>query len=401
MQTLRRCVISGVGLATPAGSDLGTFWQTLSKGKPLFESLAPVAGCKRPERVARVQEKGLDHGLNERQLRKLDRFTVLALAATRGALADGAYQIDADNRERLGLLVGNCTGGWSYVEPMMYGLHTEGMEAINPYVATAWFPAAPQGEISILHGMSGYSKTVAADRLSCGYALELSLWLIRSNRVDAVLVGGAESPLSPLVLNSFYQSGQLSEQAHYRPFSPEADGFLLGEGAAMVIVEDHEQAQKQDRTIYAEVLAVTKSNRLDQGMRRALEMAGIRADAVDYILLDASGNPAEDAAEYEAIASVFAKRTNLRMSAPKSMYGNTIGANTALDLSIACLSLQRQVILPTAVGDTPLLPPPIGIHVTTSPEAFPLRYILINSRDSDGQSLVILLGHPTHGEENR
>jgi 3-oxoacyl-[acyl-carrier-protein] synthase II len=390
MEANCRCVISGIGLASPAGSEVEEFVATLAQGKPLFESLAPSLDCSQLAYVARVNDDQLKHELTSRQLRKLDRFTVLAIAATRSALIDAQYELTENTCRSLGLLIGNCTGGWNYVEPQMYDLYTVGIESISPYVATAWFPAAPQGEISILYGIQGYSKTLAADRISSGYALELALWLIGTGRLDAAIVGGSESPLSHLVLNAFRQGGYLSEQATYQPFGADSDGCLLGEGAGMLLVEGLDKAVAAQRPIYAEVLAVAKAMELEQAMRRCLEIANVQAKQIDYLILDAAGTRAEDEAEYKAIAEVFSTNEQLRMSAPKSMYGNTLGANMALDLIIASLSLKRQMVLPT-VKNTSTLPPPVGTHVVGHPEYCPLHYILINGRDSDGQSLVILL----------
>lgn len=396
MSKEHRCVISGIGLATPAGNDLETVWQTLAKGASLFQAVKVFNDEPAYQWVGCVNDEQLNHSLSKRQLKKLDRFTILSLAAVKGVFEDSDFPLNDETRDRLGIIIGNCTGGWSYVEPMMYPLYTEGMQAINPYVATAWFPAAPQGEISIMYHIGGYSKTIAGERISAGLALEQSMWLIERQRLDALLVGGAESPLNALVLNAFREDGQTSAQNQYQPFSQEADGYLLGEGAAIVLLESQEQAQARVAKIYAEVLAVTRGMSLEGCLRRCLQIAELSPLDINYVLLDAFGTPQKDDEEYKALHAVFGNHEELVMSSPKSMYGNLVGANMALDLALACLSLERQTVLPTCVHTGSLKVPPIGQHIIGKSQPHPLNYILVNGRDRDGQSIVVLLGRPNN-----
>ena len=223
----KRYVISGIGLATPAGCSFEALYHNFYEGKQLFQSSKIFADESQLYPVSRVDDQMLDHGLSIRQLKKLDRFTILSLAATRRALEDADIDVNSEACKGIGIVVGNCTAGWKYVEPMMYQLYTEGMEAINSYVATAWFPAAPQGEASILYGLGGYSKTISADRLSSGLALAQSIKVLENGHVDLMLAGGAESPFSSLVYNAFLQSERLSPSLKYQPFSNNADGSLL------------------------------------------------------------------------------------------------------------------------------------------------------------------------------
>lgn len=383
----RRYVISGLGLAIPAGGNLNTVWQTLVKGKPLFQPHPNFSQVS----VGFVGEEQLDHDWNKRQLKKLDRFTVLSAVAMKGVLTDSQFQLTEKTKDRLGILLGNCTGGWSYVEPMMYPLYTEGMQAINPYVATAWFPAAPQGELSIFYGIGGYSKTIAGGRISAGLALELSLWLMESDVADAFLVGGAESPLSSLVLNAFLSEEKLSTGQQYQPFSEQADGYLLGEGAGILLIEDYQQAQQRGAPLYGEVVSVAKGMTLETALNRCLKTANVTASEIDYVLLDGLGHLEMDQQEYQAIGSVLGSNPYLLMSSPKSLYGNLLGANMAVDLALACLCLQKQIVLPTYSPTGKVLPPPCGRHVVGQAESHVLKHILINGRDDDGQSLVILL----------
>lgn len=391
MNKQRRCVISGIGLATPAGCDKKTFWQTLEKGTSLFEKKPIFKEKDSSVPVACVDERQIRYGVPPRQAKKLDRFTILSIAAAHEALADAEIEINDENRDGIGILIGNCTGGWSYVEPMMYPLYTQGMEAINPYVATAWFPAAPQGEISILDKIGGYSKTISAERISAGLAVEQALRTIKSGRADVMLAGGAEAPLNSLVLNAYLQEGAISPSGQYQPFNPEADGSLLGEGAAILMIEESERAKARGAKIYGEIAATGKGTSLKEAMQACLEAAGIQKEDIDYVVLDGRGNPERDDEEYRAITEVLPENNNLRMSSPQSLCGNLIGASMAVSLAIGCISLEEQVLLPTPKNLGEIKTPMTGKHVVGSPEPRAIKYVLVNGRDADGQSLVVLL----------
>ena len=186
----RRVVVAGGGLATAAGGDDGTLLRRLRRRG---------AGDGRPPRRRRVPEKLLYRtaGARPGELRKLDRFSLLALAASRQALAEAELQ--GEEIRRCGLLVGNMMAGWSFTEPQLRALHERGPEEVSPYLATAWFPAAPQGEVSIRLDLRGYSKTLTTDRCAAGQAIGMALRRISAGRSDLLLAGGVEAPVTPLV----------------------------------------------------------------------------------------------------------------------------------------------------------------------------------------------------------
>ncbi len=383
------CAITGAGFATPMGNDPDALWNTLKQGKPLFDAFAPQLNGPTYQ-VARVHDSTLDHRLPSRQLRKLDRFTILALAASHQALASCGLEISDSNRDRIGIYLGNSTGGWGFVEPILEAVYATQMRTASPYAVTAWFPSAPQGEISILYKIGGFSKTIAADRISAGLALEQAVRKIDTGSMDAMLVGGAESPFSGLLLNAYQASGHSSSSGQYRPFSRAADGSLLGEGAALFVVEGEAQARARGANIHCRVLGIGKGRSLAPAIWNCLRAANVPQEAIDYVVLDGSGRPDADQGEYQAIAETLGRNPNLRMSAPKSMYGDLLGAGMAVDLLIGALSLERQAVLPTAISGL-IEVPPVGKHVLAA-ESCPLEYVLVNGRDEAGQSLVVLLG---------
>jgi 3-oxoacyl-(acyl-carrier-protein) synthase len=265
---------------------------------------------------------------------------------------------------------------------MMYGLCTEGMKAINSYVATAWFPAAPQGEISILLRLAGYSKTVAADRISAGFALDQALRSLAAGRVELMLAGGAEAPLSALVLNAHIEARGPAGQ----------NGTLLGEGAALLAIERRDRARTRRVSAYAEIVAAASGPTLADAMGKCMSRAGVPADAVDHVLLDAADHPGAAPDELAALHAIFGDRDGLRISAPKTMYGDLLGAGMALDVASGSLGLARQRVLPSAAGERRFSGPHPYRHVVGAAEACRIRHVLVNGRDQDGRGFAVLLG---------
>ncbi|UFP92961.1 beta-ketoacyl-[acyl-carrier-protein] synthase family protein [Gloeobacter morelensis] len=380
--------VTGIGLVTPMGCEPQTVWNFLSHGRSLYEKRDHSHGA------SKVDDRSIEGHIPARHAQKLDRFAMLSMIAAGNALADSRFEIQEENCYRVGLVVGNSTGGWTFLEPTMRALYSEGMKAVNSYTATAWFPTAAQGEISIQHKIGGYSKTVCADRLSSGFALELASVAVERGRVEAVVVGGTEAPLNDFVLNAYSGAGRLSPSGRYAPFEATADGRLLAEGAAMLLLEPRPAAAARGAKVHCEILAIAGGDDLAQAMRSCLHCAQVRPEAVDYVVLDAFGTPQRDDEEYRAIGEVFANNSQVRMSAPKSMYGDLVGAGVVMDVIIACLSIERQEILPTAGTPDRVKSPPVGRHVVERPEAVSIRYALVIARDEDGRSMAILLGKP-------
>lgn len=383
------CVITGVGVANPAGCDVDTFWASLLAGQQCF-STHPVFPHEQPEVVGTVQDAALAHGIGNRQLKRLDRFVLLATAAATQAISSAGLDLDAGNPQRIGITIGNNTGGWSYVEPQLYPLYGRGdMTAINPYVATAWFPTAPQGEISIALGLRGFSKTIAAENLSAGFALQQAVFAIADGKIDVAVVCGTEAPLTPLVYNSCVQYGLVSPTAMHRPFQPANDGSVLAEGAAALVVERSEHATGRG----AIPLAVLRGLHLGDGIAAALRRCVQDAPCgIDYVILDGRATPDADAAENAGLAVL--DRHDVVVSTPSSAYGNTLGAAMATNLVTACLAISHQAVPPTALpfgSDQFPSPAPVGRHLI-EPEARLIHSVAVNGSDNHGQAMSVLLG---------
>uniref|UniRef100_A0AAU2VBQ0 Ketosynthase family 3 (KS3) domain-containing protein n=1 Tax=Streptomyces sp. NBC_00003 TaxID=2903608 RepID=A0AAU2VBQ0_9ACTN len=387
-----RHAITGLGLATPAGCSPSSFWHSMTQGRALYTP-ARLYGADAPAvTVATVDDTHLEHGFPKRYVKRVDRFALLAAHAARQALNDAGITITDANRDRIGLIIGNNTGGWSYVEPQMYPLYRDtSLEVINPYVATAWFPTAPQGEISISLGIEGFSKTVAGENLSTGLALQLARYALLDGRLDAAVVIGVEAPLTPLVHQACASAGLLSPSSRYQAFTDGADGSVLGEGASALVLENADHAAARKAAPFAELLSIGTGDGLHEAVPDALNRAAGPLLPVDYVALDARGQQRSDAAEYDALAFALKDAPDVLMSAPATVYGNLLAASMATSIATACLAMRNNMVPPTAHRTTA---PPLGRHVTGSPQPAAVERALVNGTDDHGQAMALLLGTP-------
>lgn len=362
--------ITGLGVANAAGSNLKTYWESLATGVATARS-HPLFGEDQPEQqVMRVDDDAIEHGYARRATKRLDRFTLLASAAIRSALADADLAVGEGAQERIGILVGNCTGGWSYVEPQMYPLYAvAGPVAINPYVATAWFPTAPQGEVSIALELGGFSKTFCAENLSSAFALRQAAWSIETGQLDVAIVCGVEAPLTPLVYNACVRSGLVSPSASYQPYSDSGDGALLGEGAAAMVLESESYAKSRGARVQARHESTVVGT----------DRAALLQDA-DYIAVEARGDAEHDRAELGALNGTPAALGSVTGSS-----GALLGAHYLTSVITAALGLVHQAI----PGGTRVVDGTARVGVNA--ESATLQRALALGTDADGQAGVTVL----------
>jgi 3-oxoacyl-(acyl-carrier-protein) synthase len=328
--------IRSIGVVAPGIDDL--------------DALAARSFASRDEALTgplRVSEEALE-SVGGRLMRRIDRFSALAIVAVERCLLAGIgeFSLTGESRERTGIVVGNNFGGWGYVEPMMRPLYgIEGMAAINPYVATAWFPAAAQGEISIRLGIKGHSKTFSAERLSSAFAIEYARDLLADGALDAVLAGGAEAPCTPIVLAAMEHAGLI------------APGTPAGEAACFLLL-----SRDLDGAL-GSIDAVGRGPSCWIAMRSALDQAPGARDDLDLVVLDrARAHSADNLIEQRA-----AIRAVVGRDVPAQAFatcGETVGAAFALDVAIACAALRTR------------------------------RRVLVNASDEFGQWMSVLVSSP-------
>ncbi|MDP1609103.1 MAG: beta-ketoacyl synthase N-terminal-like domain-containing protein [Chlamydiales bacterium] len=386
---MKDLVITGVGVITSIGSGSIAMMQRLIDGESCFSSHRQIQDEGHKPLVAYVEDKHLVEEIGIRALRKLDRFTLLSMQAFRQAL--NSAKLDSETAHEFGLLIGNSTGGWSFVEPQMDDIYKENYDALSPYVATAWFPSAPQGEISILHKISGYSKTFAADALSVGYALEHACYLLTQDYLPGVFLGGVEAPLSPLVYNSCLRIEPLSVSDRYLPFHTQSDGYLLGEGAGFLTIESYDHVVERKKIPLARISGIGTSSTLSESIKICLDNAKKRPEDIDCILLDAKGTNDYDDDEYAALEKIFCFCENLHLTTTKTLHGSLLAADLAVQLVIAVLSLTHQTIPRGLWSKDGHKHSSFGNLVLDKPVRKKITNILTYARNLDGSSYVVLI----------
>lgn len=362
-----RVAITGVGIVAPCGLKKETFWANLKRGASFIDEISRFDASLYPSRIA-GQVHELDHytHLSGRLIKKIDVFSHMGLVASEQALQDARIDLDNTDKNRVGVFMGNAIGGWLFAETELRDMYIEGREGISPYMASAWFPAAPQGQITIYYGFKGYSKTIVADKASSALAVWYAAKTVAQDKNDLILAGGMEAPVTPYALLSANTYGSLSRnnlnyKQAYKPYDLYRDGFVLGEGSGVVALEKESRARKRGVPVYGFIQGVgfssdgyhsvryrPDSESLEYALKECLNDAGWRKEEVDYICLDGEATVVGDHLETQALKNVFgASIDKIALSAPKSMFGNLLGAQTAVDLIATLLSMKNSVVLPT------------------------------------------------------
>ncbi len=364
----RRVVITGIGVVSPIGSGKVAFWDSLSKGK---SGISPISSFDTSAFTTKFggEIKDFDPSAHilPKKLKRMDRTTQLAVVTSKMAVEDAGLNLQEDGyRERTGVIIGTALAGVGYILEQHDVLRERGPMRLNPFTALASFPDACAGNVSIELGVTGPSFSLATACSSasdaCGYAFDA----IRSGRLDFLIMGGAEATIFPGIMASFCVARALStrndqpEKAS-RPFSADRDGFVLGEGAGMFVVEEYEHAKKRGAHIYGEILSHgmtcdayhmtapdPEGREAGRAMRLALSEAGLRPDEIDYINAHGTSTPLNDKTETMVIKKVFGDYARkLPISSIKSMIGHLIGAAGSVELIATLLAMENQVIPPT------------------------------------------------------
>jgi 3-oxoacyl-(acyl-carrier-protein) synthase len=383
-------IISGMGVSTSLGNNLRDFIDNVYEAKTCYRPHHQIKGTQSIRHVvAYVDNQELYRDIDMRKARKLDRFCLLAMQAFRQS-----YEQSGLNQETsydFGILLGNSTGGWSFVEPQLDDIYSRNYENLSPYVATAWFPTAPQGEISIQYKISGYSKTFSAHSLSVGYAIDHAIYLMNNNYLKGTFVGGMESPLSPLVYNACVHAEKVSLTGNYTPFSATADGYLLGEGAGILTIETYGNAKSRNQAAYAKIAGIGIASTLSVSILQCLRNSNLQPEDVDCIFLEGKGAPINDILELNELNIVFASCENIPLTTTKPLYGHLLGADLAVELIVAVQALLHQKIPAGFFSTNQPCSPLFGQFVIDEAVEVPLNNILVYACNLQGASISILL----------
>jgi 3-oxoacyl-[acyl-carrier-protein] synthase II len=363
---MRRVVVTGLGAVTPIGGDAPSTWQAAVEGRSGIDFIRSFDASGFPVRIA-AEVKDFDPAAvaSHKEARKLDRFVLLSLGAAREAVADagldGAY--DAD---RVGILFGSAIGGFLGIMEQADVLRERGADRVAPTFIPSVLVDAASGQLAISLGYRGPNYAPVSACATGSHAVGEAAELIRRGDADAVLAGGAEACLHPLILAGFCaMRGLVAEEEHppraSRPFDATRAGFVMGEGACVLVLEELEAARARGATVYAEILSYGASNDahhmaqpdpesvgVAEMMRRALERAEIDPRRVGYINAHGTSTPLGDAAETKAIKDVFGDHAyELAVSSTKSVTGHCFGAAGAIEAMMCVLAIHRGVLPPT------------------------------------------------------
>jgi 3-oxoacyl-[acyl-carrier-protein] synthase II len=369
---MKRVAVTGLGAITPLGNDWRSTWDAAVAGRSGIDFISTFDTTAYPVRIA-AEVKGFDPAaiVGPKEARRLDRNVVLSVAAATEAFADasldGVYE-----PSRVGVLFGTAIGGISGIAEQHAVLGERGPSRVSPYFIPSVLVDAASGQIAISLGLRGPNYAPVSACATGSTAVGEAAEVIRRGDADAVLAGGAEACLHPLILAGFCAMRGLAAEEEYpprasRPFDATREGFVMGEGACVLVLEDLDAAHARGAEIYAEVLGYGASNDayhlaapdpesvgVAEMMRAALARAGLEPERVDYINAHGTSTPLGDAAETRAIKEVFGDHAyRLAVSSTKSVTGHCFGAAGAIEAMMCVLALHEGVLPPTMNYETP------------------------------------------------
>jgi 3-oxoacyl-[acyl-carrier-protein] synthase II len=360
-------VVTGIGLVSPLGLDTETTWKGLLAGCSGVGPLTLFDATQFSTRFA-AEVKGFDplNWVEKKEVKKMDRFIQLAVAAADVAIADGRLDLEKADKDMVGVYIGSGIGGFATIEREHSALLAGGPRKISPFFIPSAIVNLASGWVSIRTGARGPNSATCTACTTSAHAVGDSYRLIQRGEADVMIAGGAEAALTPLGVGGFCAMRALStrndDPAHAsRPFDRDRDGFVMGEGSGILILEDLEHARKRDARIYCEVVGYGMSSDAYhisapsengegayQVMRRTLKDAGVPPTVVDYINVHGTSTPTGDKTEVLAIKRAFGDHARtLAISSTKSMTGHLLGAAGGLEAGILALALHDQVLPPT------------------------------------------------------
>jgi 3-oxoacyl-[acyl-carrier-protein] synthase II len=407
----RRVVITGVGTVNPLASDVCEFWRGICAGKNAIGSIEQMDTS--PFKVQFGGEvKGFqpESELDSKVSRRLDRFAQLAILASIYAVRDSGLDFSKEDPFRCGVIVGSGIGGLNEFEEQHARFIHGGPHKISPFVIPKMIPNAAPGNISIHFGISGPNTAVSTACASAANAIGDALRAIQWGYADVMITGGSESVITNMGLGGFIAARALSQRTGdpakaSRPFDRERDGFVLSEGAGIVVLEDYERAKKRNANIYAEVLGcgctadahhITAPHPEGAGasraMQNALSDAKLKPEDVQYLNAHGTSTPLGDEAETKAIKKVFGSHAaKLAVSSTKSMIGHTLGASGGIELIVCALSIRHGVVHPTINYEFP--DPACDLdYVPNIAREMKVRHAISNSFGFGGHNCSLVVG---------
>ncbi len=371
MMNKRRVVITGLGCITALAESADELFSALCQGKSGISPIESFDVTEYPVRFGgEIRNFDVTKYIDQRESKRMDRFTQLAVAASMGAITDSSLDFAKEDLTRIGVITGTGIGGIKEIEQQHLRLIKKGPKKVSPFCVPRLMANAGSGNIAITFGLQGPNFSVVSACASGSHAIGEAYYNILTGRSDVIVTGGSEAALTPIGLASFCAAKSLSTRndnptVASRPFDSDRNGFVLSEGAGILVMEEYEHAKKRGANIYAEFLGygatddgyhITAPLSDGSGAARAMELAlaSIDKTKVDYINAHGTATELNDLAESAAIKSVFGDHAyNLMVSSTKSCIGHLLGASGAVELLICCKVLNESIIPPTINLENP------------------------------------------------
>lgn len=372
MSERRRVAVTGIGAVTPIGISRDNMWDGLRAGRSAVRPVSRFdASIFRSQIAAEIDFHPSDF-IEERRIRRLDRFGQFTVSCARLAIEDSGLDLAAEDRERIGSSMGTALGGVGFAEEQFLVFKTEGIRGVAPTLATNVFAGAASCNVAIEFGVQGPNSTNAMSCASGTMGIGDGFRQVRDGYADVMICGGVESPLNQLCFGAFaiiraMSTRNTAPERASRPFDRERDGFVMGEGAAILVLEEYERAKARGAHIYAEVCGYSYCNdahhmtaprpdgsQAARAMRNALADAHVSPHEIAYVNAHGSSTPLNDPTETRAIKTVFGDHApKLQVSSTKAYYGHALGASGAMEAAICALSLERGWLPPTLNLENP------------------------------------------------
>ena len=405
----RRVVVTGVGIVSPLGIGNEANWEALNAGR---SGIGPITRFDAAQFSARIagEVKGFDplRFLDRKDVKKMDIFIQFAIAASQFAVDDAALSVTPETADRVGVFIASGIGGFTTIEREHRELLSGGPRRISPFFIPASIINLAAGQVSIRFGARGPNLATCTACTASAHAIGEAYEIIKRDDADVMIAGGSEAAITPMGVGGFAAMRALStrndepEKAS-RPFDRDRDGFVMGEGAGIVILEELETARRRGASIYAEIAGYGSSsdayhltgqpedgNGAVRSMQMALRKGGVAPDQVDYINAHGTSTPINDPTETKAVKITFgAHAASLAMSSTKSMTGHLLGAAGGLEAGITALAVKHQIAPPTINLDNP--DPACDLdYVPHRGRPHRIRYALSNSFGFGGTNGALL-----------
>ncbi|MCT4785517.1 beta-ketoacyl-ACP synthase II [Exiguobacterium aestuarii] len=410
---MKRVVVTGLGVVSPLGNDVSTMWDRLLKGDNAIDTLTKIDISQYPAKVgAEVKEWNIDHLVEPKEARKMDSFIQYSLLAADAAHKDSGLDVKAIADE-VGTWIGSGIGGVETIDKQSAILHDRGPRRISPFFIPMMIPNMASGQVSIYLGAKGPSNCSVTACASGTNSIGEAFRVIQRGDAIAMFAGGAEAPITPLSFAGFCSNKALSTNPDpntaCRPFDENRDGFVMGEGAGVLVLEEYEHAKARGAKMYAEVVGYGMSSDAyhitapspeaeggSKAMSEAIRDAGITPEDVQYINAHGTSTPLNDMLETKAIRRVFGEHADkLAVNSSKSMIGHLLGGAGGVEAVITALSIHEGKIHPTINCESPAADCDLD-YVREGNRELDIQYALSNSLGFGGHNATLAFAKVTN-----